>query len=76
MTPTGDGAFTVTAKAAEGEHVVTVTAGGVRTELVVGIGTSQDVVDTFDDTSNWDFWSLRATGTASSTPPTVTPGTG
>ncbi|PRX64221.1 hypothetical protein B0I32_109149 [Nonomuraea fuscirosea] len=26
------------------------------------------VVDTFDDTSNWDFWSLRATGTASSAP--------
>ncbi|MFI6630928.1 phosphodiester glycosidase family protein [Nonomuraea fuscirosea] len=68
VTPTGAGAFTVTARAAEGEHVVTVSAGGVRTELVVGIGTSQDVVDAFDDTSNWDFWSLRATGTASSTP--------
>ncbi|MEO3804514.1 phosphodiester glycosidase family protein [Nonomuraea sp. B1E8] len=68
VTATGTGAFTVTARAAEGEHVVTVSAGGVRTELVVGIGTSQDVVDTFDDTSNWDFWSLRATGTASSTP--------
>ncbi|MFG1977456.1 phosphodiester glycosidase family protein [Nonomuraea fuscirosea] len=66
VTPTGAGAFTVTARAAEGEHVVTVSAGGVRTELVVGIGTSQDVVDAFDDTSNWDFWSLRATGTASS----------
>ncbi|QYC40311.1 hypothetical protein Nocox_13470 [Nonomuraea coxensis DSM 45129] len=68
VTATGTGAFTVTARAAEGEHVVTVSAGGVRTELVVGIGTSQDVVDTFDDTSNWNFWSLRATGTASSTP--------
>ncbi|WP_166427173.1 phosphodiester glycosidase family protein [Nonomuraea mesophila] len=62
------GAFTVTARAGDGEHVVTVSAGGVTSELIVGIGTSQGVVDTFDDTSNWDFWSLRATGTVSSTP--------
>ncbi|MCF6475557.1 phosphodiester glycosidase family protein [Nonomuraea sp. MG754425] len=68
VTPDDTGAFTVTARADDGEHVVTVSADGVTTELIVVIGTSQDVVDTFDDTSNWDFWSLRATGTVSSTP--------
>ncbi|MEO3789647.1 phosphodiester glycosidase family protein [Nonomuraea sp. B10E15] len=68
VTADGTGAFTVTARADAGEHVVSVSAGGVTTELIVGIGTSQDVVDTFEDTSNWRFWSLRATGTVSSTP--------
>ncbi|QFY07886.1 hypothetical protein GBF35_15380 [Nonomuraea phyllanthi] len=68
VTADGAGAFTVTARADDGEHVVTVSAGGVTTELVVGIGTSQGMVENFDETWNWRFWSLRATGTVSSTP--------
>ncbi|GAB2933782.1 phosphodiester glycosidase family protein [Nonomuraea fastidiosa] len=68
VTPDATGSFTVTARASSGEHVVTMTAGGVRTALVVGIGTAQEVVDSFDDTSNWRVWTMRATGTVSSTP--------
>jgi exopolysaccharide biosynthesis protein len=68
VTPDDTGTLTVTARADDGEHVVTVSAGGVETELIVGIGSSHGVVDPFDDTSNWDFWGLRATGSISSTP--------
>ncbi|WP_166355117.1 phosphodiester glycosidase family protein [Phytoactinopolyspora limicola] len=61
------GVFHVTALIDDGEEVVTVTAGEVSTEVPVGLGMREVVVDAFENTSNWDFWALRASGSISTT---------
>ncbi|NDL55556.1 phosphodiester glycosidase family protein [Phytoactinopolyspora mesophila] len=62
------GQFHVTALLDDVEESITITAGQVSAELPVSVGVREVVIDSFDDTSNWDFWSLRASGSLSSTP--------
>ena len=54
-----DGRFEVRAQADEGTGTVTVTAGGVSTEIPVSVGTRTSPVATFDDARDWTAGSTR-----------------
>ncbi|WP_285728729.1 phosphodiester glycosidase family protein [Nocardiopsis sp. ATB16-24] len=57
----GDGRFEVRPRAEEGNGAVTVTAGGVSTEVPFSIGTRTAPVVTFDDAREWTARSARGT---------------
>ena len=69
-----DGRFEVRAQADEGTGTVTVTAGGVSTEVPVSIGTRTAPVATFDDAQDWTAGSTR--GLAEARPETGRDGPG
>lgn len=54
-----DGRFEVRARTDEGTGTVTVTAGGVSTELPVSVGTRATSVATFDDAQDWTAGATR-----------------
>lgn len=60
----GDGGFEVRPLAEEGSGIVTVTAGGVSTEVPFSIGTRTLPMVTFDDAKEWTARSARGTAEA------------
>jgi hypothetical protein len=56
----GDGGFEVRPRAREGTGALTVTAGGVSTEVPFSIGTRTTPVAAFDDAKEWTARSTRA----------------
>ncbi|MGD7789510.1 phosphodiester glycosidase family protein [Propionibacteriaceae bacterium Y1700] len=68
VTVDADGEFDVTAAPFTGAQTITVTVGDHRTTVLVTQGRETVVVDDFSTTDQWDLWTMRATGTFTTTP--------